>query len=637
PATPAESSPDEREQHERALAERLDRLWETPHTLWGELTTVDHKKIGVRYLYTSMLFLVLGGVEALAMRLQLIGPEQGLLSPEAYNQLFTMHGTTMILWYAAPILSGFGNYLIPLFIGSRDMAFPRLNAFSYWMLLLSGLFLYSSVLFGQAPDGGWFAYVPLTARHYSGALNNDFYAIANILLTISTTVGAINFIVTILKHRAPGMTLARMPLFLYSTGTTSFLSILALPALTAACIFLELDRQWGTHFFQARAGGDPLVWQQLFWFFGHPWVYIVFLPATGMISMLLPVMARRPIVAHPIVAAATVMTGLVGMGVWVHHMFAVGIGQMSMSFFAAASMTISVFSTIQVFAWVATLWLGKPVRTTSLLFALGFLASFVIGGLSGVVTAIIPFDWQVHDTYFVVAHLHYVLIGANVFPVFAAFYYWLPKMTGRMLDERLGKWSFWLMFVGFQVGFFPMHLSGLVGMRRRVYTYAAGDGLGTLNLVTTIGALVLGVGILVSIINFFVSSRRGRAAGANPWNADTLEWSMSSPPPSYGFLHFPTIETLHPLWDDHDEFADPDDSRVLAVGRRTLSTTVVDAKPEAISQGVDDSIMPLVLALAVTGMFAVLMAKLLWIGVALAGLCLVFMAGWLWPEKEPTP
>ena len=355
-------------------------------------------------------------------------------------------------------------------------------------------------------------------------------------LTISTTVGAVNFIVTIFKHRAPGMTPARMPLFLYSTGTTSFSALLALPALTVACVFLELDRRWGTHFFEARQGGDPLLWQHLFWFFGHPWVYIVFLPATGMISMLLPVYARRPIVGHPLVAASTVLTGVVGMGVWVHHMFAVGMAQMAMSFFSAASMTISLFSTIQIFCWLATLWLGRPVRTASLLFALGFIATFVIGGLSGVVTAVIPFDWQVHDTYFVVAHLHYVLIGANVFPVFAALYYWWPKLTGRMLDERLGKLSFWMMFVGFNGGFFPMHLSGMLGMRRRVYTYLAEDGLSIFNLLTSLGSAVLALGILVSLLAFAKSFRRRPLALPNPWAADTLEWLTAVAPP---FLRLP--------------------------------------------------------------------------------------------------
>jgi cytochrome c oxidase subunit 1/cytochrome c oxidase subunit I+III len=616
------------------VAEKLERQWSSPHTLWGWLGTVDHKRIGLRYLATALIFLLIGGVEAVLMRLQLIGPERRLLSPEAYNQVFTMHGLTMIMWYAAPILSGFGNYLVPLFIGSRDMAFPRLNAFSYWMFLLSGVLLYVSVAFGQAPDAGWFAYVPLASRRYDPALNMDFYPAAMIALTISTTAGAVNFIVTILKHRAPGMTLARMPLFLYSTGTTSALSVLALPALTAACVFLELDRRWGTHFFDTPAGGDPVLWQHLFWFFGHPWVYIVFLPATGMISMLLPVYARRPIVGHPLVAASTVLTGIVGMGVWVHHMFAVGMGQLAMSFFAAASMTISLFSTIQIFCWVATLWKGAPVRTASLLFAVAFIATFVVGGLSGVVTAMIPFDWQVHDTYFVVAHLHYVLIGANVFPVFAAFYHWWPKMTGRLLDERLGKISFWLMFVGFNAGFFPMHLSGLLGMRRRVYTYALSDGLGVLNLITSLGSILLALGVLVSLANFWRSFRSGARAAANPWRADTLEWSIPSPPPSYGFLRIPVVRTLHPLWDHFDEYADPRDERLLLHDRQTLSTTALDAIPEAISSGTDDTILPLLLAIAITTTFGVLLARLLWVGVGGAAVCVLLGAGWLWPERH---
>jgi cytochrome c oxidase subunit 1/cytochrome c oxidase subunit I+III len=570
------------------------------------------------------------------MRLQLIGPERRTLSPEAYNQLFTMHGLTMIMWYAAPILSGFGNFLVPLLIGSRDMAFPRLNAFSYWMFLASGILLYASVVCGQSPDTGWFAYVPLSGPRYGAGFNLDFYAVAMTALTVSTTVGAVNFIVTILKHRAPGMTPARMPLFLYSTGTTSFLALLALPALTVACVFLELDRRWGTHFFDTRLGGDPLLWQHLFWFFGHPWVYVVFLPATGMISMLLPVYARRPIVGHPLVAASTVLTGVVGMGVWVHHMFAVGMAQMAMSFFSAASMTISLFSTIQIFCWVATLWTGRPVRTASLLFALGFIATFVIGGLSGVVTAVIPFDWQVHDTYFVVAHLHYVLIGANVFPVFAALYYWWPKLTGRMLDERLGKLSFWLMFVGFNAGFFPMHLSGMLGMRRRVYTYLAEDGLGVLNLLTSLGALLLAVGVLVSLVAF-VRSRRGPAALPNPWAADTLEWLIPSPPPAYGFVRIPTVTTLHPLWDDHDELADPRDERALDRGRQTLSTTPFEAAPHSISSGEAETILPLVLAATVTALFAVLMTRRMtaaWI-LAAVGVALAF--AWLWPKREQRP
>jgi cytochrome c oxidase subunit I len=632
--------PDETQPPDEELARQLEKIWETPHGLWGWLTTVDHKEIGRRYLGTAMIFLVVGGLEALVMRLQLAGPERHLLSPEAYNQFFTMHGATMILWYAAPILSGFGNYLVPLFIGSRDMSFPRLNAFSYWTFLLSGLFLYGSVLIGTAPDTGWFSYVPLSNARFDPEHNLDFYALALILFTISNTAGAVNFITTIFKHRAPGMTVSRMPLFLYSTSTTAMLSILAMPALAIGCIFLELDRQWGTHFFTARTGGDAVLWQHLFWFFGHPWVYIVFLPATGMISMIIPVFARRPIVGYPWVAASTVLTGVVGMGVWVHHMFAIGMNHMAMSFFAAASMTISLFSTIQIFCWVATLYLGKPVRSVALLFAVGFIATFVIGGLSGVVTAIIPFDWQVHDTYFVVAHLHYVLIGANVFPVFAGFYYWLPKITGRLLSERLGRWSFWLMFVGFNAGFFPMHLAGLFGMRRRVYTFLAEDGLTSVNLLTTVGAFILALGILVSIVNWLVSLKHGIPAGPDPWKADTLEWATASPPRPHAYVHLPTVRTLHPLWDDHDEFHDPDNERVLAEGRQTLSTTAIDAEPESISSGEPETILPLVVAALLAALLGVLMAKLVGWALALAAASLIAAAVWNWPhepEKDPHP
>jgi cytochrome c oxidase subunit I+III len=625
--SPAPHSPD-------ALHERLSTLWRTEPGWYGLLGTVDHKTIGKRYLVTAFAFLIVGGLEALVMRLQLTGGDRSLLEPETYNQLFTMHGMTMIFWYAAPILSGFANYLIPLMLGARDMAFPRLNAFSYWAFAFSGLFLYSSVLLRQAPHGGCFAYVPYTGVRFSPGMGMDFYALSLIFLTISTTAGAINFIVTIFRHRAPGMSLNRMPLFMYSTSTISFSVLFSLPSLTVACVFLELERRWQFHFFEPAQGGSPLLWQQLFWFFGHPWVYIIFLPATGMISMLLPVFARRPIVGHTYVAVATVLTGVVGFGVWIHHMFATGLSHGSMSFFSAASMTISIFSTIQVLAWIATVWLGRPVLTTSMLFALGFIANFIIGGLNGVVTAIVPFDWQVHDTYFVVAHLHYVLIGANVFPVFAAFYFWLPKMTGRLLDERLGKLSFWPMFIGFNLAFFPMHILGVLGMPRRIYVYPEGRGWDQLNLLATIGAGLLALGILVSIVNLVKSLRRGLPAGRNPWNADGLEWSTTSPPEVYGSLTIPLVDSRHPLWDEHDEFRDPHGERLLNQGRLTLSTTAVDALPIALAKMPEDSVSPLISALALTAVFAALLARQPWLALPpLAAIAWVTCI-WLWPETK---
>jgi cytochrome c oxidase subunit I len=617
-----------------AVEERLVKIWETPPTAQGWFSTVDHKEIGKRYLVTAMVFLIVGGLEALIMRLQLARSNQGFLTPEAYNQIFTMHAMTMIFWYASPILSGFSNYLIPLLIGARDMAFPRANAFTYWSFVTSGLFLYASVAFRQSPHAGWFAYPPYTDSLYSPGLGMDFYALALLFLTISTTVGAVNFIVTIFRLRAPGMAISRMPLLAYSTLTMSFSAVFSLPALTVACVCLELQRHWGFHFFDVAYGGSALLWQQLFWFFGHPWVYIVFLPATGMISMLIPVFSRRPIVGYPYVALSTVLTGVVGFGVWVHHMFAVGMSHMSMSFFSAASMTISVFSAVQVFAWIATIWKGRPVLTTSMYFALGFLASLVIGGLDGIVTAVIPIDWQVTDTYWVVSHLHYVLVGANMFPVFAAFYYWLPKITGRMMNEALGKASFWVMFIGFNLAFFPMHLMGIAGMPRRIYTYPPGLGWDGLSMASTVGAFILGVGILLSIINVIWSLQQGALAGKNPWNADSLEWSTDSPPAPYAFVHIPTVRSRHPLWDDYDEEFDPGDQRVYDQGRLTIASSLLDAEPVALGKMPEDSFAPLLLTIALVIFFSGALAENLWIVLIGALAVIPAMGYWLWPQHE---
>jgi cytochrome c oxidase subunit I len=611
------------------LAERLERIWSAPHTAWGWFATVDHKRIGIRYLFTAFVLLLVGGVEAVLMRLQLIGPERRLLSPEAYNQVFTMHGLTMILWYAAPVLSGFGNYLVPLLIGSRDMAFPRLNAFSYWMFLLSGLLLYVSVLFGQAPDAGWFAYVPLAARRYNAGLNMDFYPAAVTALTISTTAGAINFIVTIFKHRAPGMTFSRMPLFLYSTGTTAFLSVLALPALTVACVFLELDRRWGTHFFQVRAGGDPVLWQHLFWFFGHPWVYIVFLPATGMLAMVIPTFSRRPMVGHTFVALSTVTTGLVGFGVWVHHMFATGLPQLSMTFFGAASITVSIPSAVQIFAWLATMYYGRVVYTTSMLFAIAFIVQFVIGGISGVMTAAVPFDWQVTDTYFIVAHIHYVLAGGTLFGVLAAIYYWYPKMYGRLLDERLGKLSFWLLFIGFNLAFFPMHVSGMLGMTRRVYTYASNPGLDTTNLLSTIGAYVFALGFVVTLWNVIKSRVAGHIAGPNPWGAGTLEWLAESPPEDYNFARIPIVTGRDPLW-TQGVTAGP----AFDEARLTPRTSALDADLQRPIELPHENYWAVATSVTLLVTFSALLIRSYWLfGVALA-VTLCGAACWMWPLQS---
>lgn len=621
------------------LGERLTRIWETAPGLYGVLATVDHKVIGRRYLVTSMVFLLLGGIEAAMMRLQLAHADMHLLSPEAYNQIFTMHGVTMIFWYAAPILSGFSNYLWPLMLGARDMACPRANALSYWTFLMSGVFLYTSVLVGQMPDRGWFAYAPLTEPAYSPGLNMDFYAIGLTFLSVSTTVGAINFIATLFKTRAPGMSLNRLPIFVWGTLTTSFAIVFAAPALTAACALLFLDRRLGTHFFDPALGGSALLWQHLFWSFGHPWVYIIVLPAMGIVSDLIPTFARRPLVGYTFVALATVSTGILGFGVWVHHMFATGLPATAMSFFAGASMVITIPSAVAVAAWIATIWLGRPVWRSPMKFAAGFIILFVIGGVSGVATAAITFDWQLTDTYFVVAHLHYVLIGINVFAVMAGFHYWLPKITGRMLSETLATWSFWLMFLGFGVGFFPMHTLGLLGMPRRIYTYHAGMGWDWQNMWITIGAYVFAIGVVVFIANVIWSLVRGAAAGPNPWDGPTLEWATTSPPPPYNFGVIPTVGSRHPLWEDRlaetESRSQLDRGPVLDEGRDTFGTTPLDAEPDEILRMPEDTVWPFFLSLSVLVICYGLLLSLSWLAMLGAVALFVSISGWFWPKPLP--
>lgn len=619
--------------------EHLLVLWKSRPGLLGWLSSVDHKEIGKRYLVTALAFLLIGGVEALIMRVQLARPNQNLLTPAEYNQLFTMHGVTMIFLYALPMLSGFSNFLWPLLLGARDMAFPRLNAFSYWVYLASGVFIYSTFLIGAAPDAGWFNYTPLAGREYDPGVNIDVYALGLIFLGISTTVGAINFIVSLLRTRAPGMSINRMPILVWGTLTASVANLFAIPALSAACLLLWLDRQFGMHFFDATGGGQPLLWQHLFWVFGHPWVYALVLPAMGIVSDALPVFCRRPLVGYTAVALATVSTMIIGFGVWVHHMFATGLPGLALSFFGAASMVIAIPSAVSVFAWIATIWMGRPVFKTPFYYFAGFILLFVIGGVSGFMTAAVPLDWQLTDTYFVVAHLHYVLLGINVFPVIGGLYFWFPKLTGRMTDERLGRLGFWVSFIGFNLAFLPMHLTGLRGMPRRVYTYRAHMGWDLANLVISLGAAVLAIGLLITLWNFVISLRRGAQAGPNPWDASTLEWSIASPPPPYNFRRIPIVASRHPLWEDrlgHVENRSLLDSDiVLDHGRETPATSVLDAEAYGVLRMPPDSMAPLLLSLTLAALFFALLWKV-WILAAAGGLaCILVTAFWLAPVPPP--
>jgi cytochrome c oxidase subunit 1/cytochrome c oxidase subunit I+III len=521
----------------------------TANRLFEWVATVDHKRIGILYLLTALVFFGLGGLEAVVMRLQLAQPTSALISPGVYNQLFTMHGTTMVFLVGMPMLIGFANYLVPLMIGAHDMAFPRLNALSYWMLLFGGLLLYFSFLAGGAPAVGWFAYAPLSEPPYSTGPGVDYWVASLLILGVGSIAAAINLIATIFCLRAPGLTLRQLPLFVWMSLVTSFIIIFALPALNVAIVMLLMDRQLTSVFFHPDLGGSSLLWQHFFWAFGHPEVYILALPAFGMISEVIPVFSRKPIFGYEFVAGSGVVIGLLSFGVWAHHMFAVGMGYAAEGFFAAASMLIAVPTGVKIFNWIATMWGGSLRFTTAMLFAVAFLVHFTIGGLSGITFTTVPVDWQATDTYYVVAHLHYVLIGGTLFGTYAGLYYWFPKMTGRMLSEKLGTWHFWLAVISFNLTFSVQHYLGFIGMPRRVYTYPDLPGWGNLNLVSTIGAVLQGVSVLVLLWNIVVSLRRGRPAGDNPWQAWTLEWATTSPPPEHNFTRLPPIRSRRPLYD----------------------------------------------------------------------------------------
>jgi cytochrome c oxidase subunit I len=624
---------------DEGLRQKLEEIWKTKPGLFGWLGTVDHKKIGIRYMVTAFAFLIMGGVEALVMRLQLSGPEKHLLTPDQYNQLFSTHGMTMIFLYALPILSGFSNYLWPLILGARDMAFPRLNALSYWIYLASGLFMYAGFLIGAGPNDGWFNYVPYANRDFNPGLNQDFYSLGMIFYGLSTTVGAINFVITFLKMRAPGMSINRVPILIWGTLTASAANILVVPSVSLAFFMLWMDRQFGTHFFDVHNQGQPLLWQHLFWMFAHPWVYAIVLPAMGMVSDALPVYCRRPLVGYTPVALSTVATMILGFGVWVHHMFATGLPNLALSFFSGASIIITIPSAVAVFAWTATIWTGRPVFTTAFLFFASMIVLFVIGGVSGFMTASVPVDWQLTDTYFVVAHIHYVLIGINLFPVAGAIYHWFPKFTGKMLDERLGRWNFWTMFIGFNLGFLPMHFLGLLGMPRRIYTYPAGFGWTGWNMVVTAGAFLFAVGVLLLLINVWISLRRGQPAGANPWDAPSLEWATPSPPPSYNFPVIPTVASRHPLWERRLHGANGDlssvhEGPVMDHEKETILTSSLDADPVLILKMPEDSVAPFALTIGLSAFFVGMLLRLWPLAVAGFLIMLFSILVWTWPRRK---
>ena len=528
------------------------------------VVTVDHKRLGLMYISGGMFFLVVAGLQAVTIRLQLAFPDNHLVPPQVFNRLMTVHGTAMVFLVGMPILTGFFNYLVPLMIGARDLAFPRLNAFGFWLWFFGALLLYFSYIggdglygAGSAPDVGWFAYAPLTERAFSRGNSTDYWILSIFLTSVGSTATAINIIASIFSMRCKGMTLNKMPVVVWLALVTTFLMLVALAPLSAAQAMLLLDRYLGAHFFDTQAGGSAILWQHFFWIFGHPEVYILVLPAFGFASEIIPVFSRKVIFGYQVMVAASCAIGFISLSVWAHHMFSVGMTPAGNAFFATSTMLISVPTGMKIFNWLGTIWGGKIRFRVPMLFCLGFLFQFMIAGLTGIMLGVVPFDWQLTDTYFVVAHFHYVLVGAIVFMIFAAIYYWFPKATGRMLSERLGKWHFWLFLIGFHLTFDPLHFAGLRGMPRRIYTYQAGRGLEGLNLVASIGAVFQAVAVLILVINVIYSLMAGEEAGPDPWDAWTLEWSTASPPPEYNFAAAPEVRSRRPLWDlKHPE--DPD-------------------------------------------------------------------------------
>jgi len=612
----------------------LAHTWSRPPGIIGWLSDIDHKVIGRRYIVTAFVFFALGGVLAALMRVQLAHHDNNFLSADQYNQVFTMHGTTMMFLFAVPVMLGMGVYLVPLMVGARAIAFPRLVAFGYWLFLAGGVFLYVMFLLNTGPENGWFSYVPLAGPEYSAGKRADVWAQLITFSEVAALVTAVSLITTAFKFRAPGMSLNRIPIFVWAEVVVSFMVIFAMPAVMLASTWLILDRLLATHFYNQAEGGDPLLWQHTFWFFGHPEVYIIFLPGTAMVSTLIETFSRRPVYGYTAIVLATVSTAFIGFGVWVHHMFATGLPQLGQSFFTAASILIVVPTGIQFFCWLATLWTGRLVFKTPLLYALSFFVVFLIGGLTGVMLAAVPVNQQVHDTFFVVAHLHYVLIGGAVFPLLGGIHYWFPKMTGRMLSERLGVIAFSILMVGFNLTFFPMHLLGFFGMTRRIYTYSAAMGWDGLNLAATIGALLIFISLLIFLVNIVISLRHGAVAPDNPWESPTLEWATSSPPPRYNFHPGPTVNSREPLWDRSENL--PVVVGLANDARDVLITRVMDAEPDHRDESPDPSIWPLVSALSVTLLFVWSIFSA-WGAVYGTIPVAISLIAWFWPREGKPP
>jgi cytochrome c oxidase subunit I+III len=618
----------------------FEQMWDEPGGFPGSLATVDNSRIGIRFLVTSFSFFLVSGVFALLIRIQLARSENDFLGPETYNRLFTMHGTVMMYLFAVPFQEGLAAMLLPWMLGARDLAYPRLTAFSYWVFLFSGLIFFSGFLFDAVADIGWFAYTPISAPAFAGK-GIDFWVVGLGAAEVAGVAAGAELTISVLRLRAPGMSLEKLPLYAWAWLVTAVMIVFAFTTLFMATLLLELDHDLGTRFFNDRHGGNHLLWQHLFWFFGHPEVYIIFLPATGVVSMIVCTFSKR-IIGYTWIVVAVVLTGFLSFGLWVHHMYTTGLPELSLYFFAGASLMIAIASGVQIFAWIGSLWGQRPSLATPLMFVLGFVFIFVLGGLTGVMVAVVPFDWQVHDTYFLVAHFHYVLIGGAVFPILAGIYYWLPKICGRLPSERWGQVSFWLTFIGFNVSFFPMHILGLLGMPRRVYTYPASLGFDHLNLLATIGSFVLAVGFLVFVVDVLLTIRFGRKASDNPWGGDTLEWSLSSPPALALNARIPTVNSRHPLWESETgSLAEKPFAALVetldhapTTWRATLLVDAITGVPQAIARLATPSYMPFFAALGIVLLIVATIVKqypLIPVGLLIS---LFAVAVWVWPDRK---